>query len=105
MFNEDYSTPTDQSDEELETGALTLHEINDIMQEIELQPKWRKQADREADYADGKQLDSDILRAMQASGIPPAMEDRIGPAVNALCGYEAKVRTDWRVTSDRKSVV
>lgn len=99
MFNEDYSTPTDQSDEELETGALTLHEINDIMQEIELQPKWRKQADREADYADGKQLDSDILRAMQASGIPPAMEDRIGPAINALCGYEAKVRTDWRVTS------
>lgn len=98
MYN-DYSTMPEQVDEELEDGALTIIEIHDIMAEVEMQPKWRRQADREADYADGKQLDSDILRAMQANGIPPAMEDRIGPAINALCGYEAKVRTDWRVTS------
>jgi HAE1 family hydrophobic/amphiphilic exporter-1 len=33
-------------------------------------------------------------------GIPPAKENIIGPAIAAVCGYEAKTRTDWRVTPD-----
>ena len=77
---------------------MELDEYTHIVREIEMQPKWRHVADKEADYADGKQLDSDLLRKMQEIGIPPAVEDQIGPALRAIQGYEASTRTDWRVT-------
>ena len=79
-------------------GPLTLIEYTQYLDEIEQQPAYRKQADREMDYADGNQLDSELLKAQQEQGIPPAKDDRIGPAMLALQGYEATVRTDWRVT-------
>ena len=79
-------------------GPLTLIEYTQYLDEIEQQPGYRKQADREMDYADGNQLDSELLKAQQEQGIPPAKDDRIGPAMLALQGYEATVRTDWRVT-------
>ena len=78
--------------------GMQLEEYTHIVREIEMQPKWRHVADREADYADGNQLDSDLLRKMQEIGIPPAVEDQIGPALRAIQGYEAASRTDWRVT-------
>ncbi|RYF42754.1 MAG: hypothetical protein EOO27_44915, partial [Comamonadaceae bacterium] len=37
---------------------------------------------------------------MASMGIPPAKENIIGPAIRAVCGFEAKTRTDWRVTPD-----
>ena len=78
--------------------GMQLEEYTHIVREIEQQPKWRHVADKEADYADGNQLDSDLLRRMQEIGIPPAVEDQIGPALRAIQGYEAATRTDWRVT-------
>lgn len=78
--------------------GMQLEEYTHIVREIEMQPKWRHVADKEADYADGNQLDSDLLRRMQEIGIPPAVEDQIGPALRAIQGYEASTRTDWRVT-------
>lgn len=48
--------------------ALTLHELTEIYHEIEEQPTWRGTADKEMDYADGNQLDSDLLKAMQGLG-------------------------------------
>lgn len=80
--------------------ALTLTEYQDICYEIENQPKWRHVADKEMDYADGNQLDSELLRKMQAVGIPPAVENLIGPAMLAIQGYETAVRSDWRVTAN-----
>jgi hypothetical protein len=71
-----------------------------ILDEAAEQPYWRAAADKEADYADGNQLDSELLKRQKALGIPPAKENIIGPAINAVCGYEAKTRTDWRVTPD-----
>lgn len=81
-------------------GAMTLDEYAGIVREALAQPPWRTQADKEADYADGNQLSSDLLRKQREMGIPPAKENVIGPAVAAVCGYEAKTRTDWRVTPD-----
>lgn len=75
-------------------------EYTQIVREIASQPAWRAQADREADYADGNQLDSDLLRRQRQLGIPPAKENLITQAVRAVCGYEAKTRTDWRVVPD-----
>lgn len=78
--------------------ALTGDELKEIHLEIDEQPKWRNTADMEMDYADGKQLDSDLLKRMQQIGIPPAIENLIGPALRAIEGYELETRTDWRVT-------
>lgn len=80
--------------------AMTLQEYMDIMREMEEQPDWRYIADKEMDYADGNQLDSELLQRQKALGIPPAVENLIGPALLSIQGYESTTRTDWRVTPD-----
>lgn len=79
--------------------ALTQHEYSQIVNEIEEQPHWRHIADKEMDYADGNQLDSELLRKQAALGIPPSVEDLIGPSLLSIQGFETKTRTDWRVTA------
>lgn len=88
---------SEQPNDEL---ALTLEEYSEIMREIEEQPAWRHTADKEMDYADGNQLDSELLERQRAIGIPPAVEDLVGPALLSIQGYEITTRTDWRVTAD-----
>src|SRR5690606_235433 len=83
-----------------EAAPLTQYEYSEIFSEIEEQPKWRHTADKEMDYADGNQLDSELLRRQQELGIPPAVEDLIGPALLSIQGYEATIRTDWRITAN-----
>lgn len=79
---------------------LSLSDVQEILYEIEHQPSWRSTADKEMDYADGNQLDSDLLKRMQEIGIPPAVENLIGPAIRAIEGFETSMRTDWRVTAN-----
>ena len=79
---------------------MSREEYLEILYEVENQPlQWRAAADREMDYADGNQLNSDLLRAQARLGIPPAMENLIGPALEAIQGYEVATRRDWRVTA------
>ncbi|AYO54403.1 portal protein [Acinetobacter wuhouensis] len=84
----------------LDDNALTLDELTEIMHEIEEQPYWRHTADKEMDYADGNQLESDLLNRMKQIGIPPAVEDMIGPALQSVEGFELQTRTDWRVKAN-----
>lgn len=78
---------------------LSLAEYGDILDEIESQPReWRRRADMEMDYADGNQLNTELLNAMKEQGIPPAVENIIAPALEAIRGFEVATRTDWRVT-------
>lgn len=79
---------------------MTAAEFAAIIDEAIDQPPWRGQADIEADYVDGNQLDSKLLARLKSMGVPPAKENIIGPAIAAVCGYEAKTRTDWRVSPD-----
>lgn len=91
----------EMNDEHYSAGnaeALTQTEYSQIFEEIEQQPAWRHIADKEMDYADGNQLDGELLRRQKALGIPPAVEDMIGPALLSIQGYESRTRTDWRVT-------
>ena len=81
-------------------SALTLEEFTEFLDEIRDQPAWRAKADREMDYADGNQLDSELLRRQKELGVPPAVENLIGPALLSVSGYESVTRTDWRVTPD-----
>ena len=78
--------------------AITQAEYAEIFEEIEQQPRWRAIADKEMDYADGNQLDGELLRRQAELGVPPAIENLIGPALLSIQGYEATTRADWRVT-------
>ena len=92
--------PEHDGDQPKDELALSLDEYTEIMREIEEQPNWRTTADKEMDYADGNQLDSELLERQRKLGIPPAVEDLIGPALLSIQGYESATRTDWRVTPD-----
>ena len=93
------STETARSEQPGEDG-LSLEQFTRIFDEIQNQPAWRAKADREMEYVDGNQLNSEILEAQRKVGMPPAIEPLIGPAVEAVAGLEAKTRTDWRVTAE-----
>ena len=97
----DTQAATDGSRQPSDTGkGMTLAQYTDILEQIRNQPPWRYEADKQMDYVDGNQLDSEILTKQRAVGIPPAIENVMGPAVKAVTGFEAKTRTDWRVTAD-----
>lgn len=81
-------------------AKITHDTLAGVLAEIYDQPPWRSAADREMDYADGNQLSSDVLQKLQAKGIPPSIENVIGPAIEDIAGMEAKNRTDWRVQPD-----
>jgi hypothetical protein len=83
-----------------EQDGLSLERFTQFVGEIDLQPPWRGKADREMDFYDGNQLDSEVLRRQQEIGMPPAIEPLIGPTIDAVLGMEAKTRTDWRVIPD-----
>lgn len=80
--------------------TMTLEEYTEICREIDEQPTWREIADKEMDYADGNQIDGELVQRQKQLGIPPAIENLIGPALLSIQGFEAKTRTDWRVTED-----
>ena len=82
--------------------GLSLSTYTKFLKEIQDQPAWRAKADREMDYVDGNQLDSEVLRKQAKIGMPPAIEPLIGPAIESVLGLEAKTRTDWRVTAETK---
>lgn len=97
QYNDEYDSgaPFAEADQEDE---LSVTEFEEIHSEIEEQPTWRRNADMEMDYADGNQLDTELLNKQAELGIPPAIEDLIGPALLSIQGYEATIRSDWRVT-------
>lgn len=74
--------------------------LKEILYEIQEQPPWRSQADKEMDYCDGNQLDTETLQAMREKGIPTVIENLLGPAMEDMSGMERKSRTDWRVEAD-----
>lgn len=96
-----------QENEDKEDGALEhenegldLLTFTQFVTECQEQPAWRAKADRECDYYDGNQLDSEVMRKAQERGLPPAIEPLIGPTIDSVLGMEAKTRTDWRVIPD-----
>lgn len=84
--------PTKMSREKLESYLLDIRD----------EPEWRIQANREMDYYDGNQLDSDILRQMSERGMAPLIRNLIGPTVDVVLGMEAKNKRDWKVIGDEE---
>ena len=90
----------EKAEGEEDCGCLDLLTFTQWVQECQDQPAWRSKADRECDYYDGNQLDSEVMRKAKERGLPPAIEPLIGPTIDAVLGMEAKTRTDWRVIPD-----
>lgn len=90
----------EKAEGEEDCGCLDLLTFTQWVQECQDQPAWRSKADRECDYYDGNQLDSEVMRKAKERGLPPAIEPLIGPTIDSVLGMEAKTRTDWRVVPD-----
>ncbi|MGH8562724.1 MAG: portal protein [Gammaproteobacteria bacterium] len=80
--------------------GLPLEKLERFLYDIRDEPRWRREADRAADYYDGLQLDAETLAAMKDRGIPPLSRNLIGPTVDVVLGMEAKNRRDWTVSGD-----
>lgn len=101
MTGKEQENPNDERmDGEDDCGCLDLLTFTQWVQECQDQPDWRVKADREADYYDGNQLDSEVMKRARERGLPPAIEPLIGPTIDSVLGMEAKTRTDWRVVPD-----
>ena len=100
MAGQEHESPNEEAMEGEDCGCLDLLTFTQWVQECQDQPDWRVKADREADYYDGNQLDSEVMKKARERGLPPAIEPLIGPTIDSVLGMEAKTRTDWRVVPD-----
>ncbi|HHS83704.1 MAG TPA: portal protein [Gammaproteobacteria bacterium] len=80
--------------------GLATSVLGKWVEEVRYQPAWRNEADIEADFYDGNQLDSNTLAGMEERGIPPLIRNYIKPAIDAVLGMEAKNRTDIKILPD-----
>lgn len=80
-----------------EDNGLQPAQVDEMLLEIRNQPNWRIQADIEADYYDGNQLDQETLSLYAERGQAPLIDNLIKPMIDVVLGMEAKTRTDWKV--------
>lgn len=88
-----------QDAEGVETDAdgLSIEQLEAFLTEVKDEPRWRKGADKCADFYDGNQLTNEVLAEMAEEGIPPLIINMVQPTINTVLGMEAKTRTDWHV--------
>lgn len=92
--------PTDsarKTPEELQDKPLPRQHVEQFLAEVQMQPGWRREADRASDYYDGNQLDPDTAEKLRDRGQPPLISNLIKPTIDTVLGMEAKTRSDWRV--------
>lgn len=80
--------------------GMAIYQLDKFLYEIRLQPMWRREADLDAEYYDGNQLDHATLDDMQRLGMAPLIRNYIRPTIDVALGMEAKTRSDWRVQAD-----
>jgi len=81
-------------------AAMDLRGLEKLLSDIDYQPRWQIEAQRCADYYDGKQLEAAILQVMRGRGMAPLIYNMVAPAIDGVLGMEAKTRTDWIVRAD-----
>lgn len=79
---------------------ISIDAYDKICRDIRDQPKWRLDADVDADYYDGAQITQEVDARLRQAGIPSQDSNLIKPTLNAVLGLEARSRTDYKVTSD-----
>lgn len=94
------STDSKHGPDPRDPQALTFDEFNRFCREVQIQPLWRREADKCCDYYDNNQLDAETLQEMERRGLMPIVKNLIQPTIDVVLGMEAKTRTDWRVIGD-----
>ncbi|WP_020209035.1 hypothetical protein [Gilvimarinus chinensis] len=84
-------------------SKISLDRLTQIVGDIDLQPKWRPESDRAADYYDDKQFTPDEIAEMEGRGQPVIIHNLIKPTINGVLGMEARTRTDAQVLADDDS--
>lgn len=82
-------------------GGWNLTRLLNMLQDCDDQPDWRIRADLAAAYVDGKQFTPEqeaYARAQGLSDLRPT--NLIARSIRAMCGQEAKSRTDVKVQAD-----
>lgn len=79
---------------------VSLQTLERIVGDISLQPLWRAEADRAADYYDDKQFTPAEIDELESRGQPVLIHNLIKPAINSVLGMEAKTRSDWKLLAD-----
>lgn len=85
---------------EMSKASMDLLNLEKLLNEIDWQPQWRPEADRAADYYDGKQLDMRVVGELSSRNQPLLVYNLIAPAIDGVLGIEAKTRVDWMVRAD-----
>lgn len=86
--------------DETNSPQISITALVGIVGDIGLQPTWRAEADRAADYYDGKQYTPAERAEMEERGQPVLIHNLIQPTINGVLGLEAKTRTDWKLLAD-----
>lgn len=79
---------------------LSPRQYQDFCNEVRMQPNWRAEADRAADYYDGNQLTQDEVAELNRQKLGSLMANLIKPSIDTVLGIEAKMRQDWKVAAD-----
>lgn len=77
--------------------GLSTQRLEQFLDEIRMQPAWRRQADKEADYYDGNQLTNEQIDELEGRGFAPLITNLVKPTIDVVLGMEAKTRSDWIV--------
>ncbi len=89
--------PIRGSDKKTDDGKLDVADLVRMFEESEESTyEARKQAERDRDYYDHKQLTSEELSVLGKRGQPPVIANRIQPKINFLVGLEKDQRIDPR---------
>ncbi len=83
--------------EEIQDTALPREVVESYLNELLVQPAWRREADKCADYYDSNQLSSETKKTLEDRGQPPLIDNLIKPTIDTVLGIEARTRADWRV--------
>ena len=81
-------------------AKVTCRAITDFLAEIERQPSYHALCDKAADFYDGNQTDAATKAEINARQQPDFVHNLIAPAIDGVCGLEARMRTDWVVLGD-----
>jgi len=84
--------------------GLSVKRLEEFLLEIQHQPQWRKQADKEADYYDGNQLTAEEIEEYEGRGYAPIITNLIKPTIDVVLGMEAKTQADWMVRAEHGEI-
>lgn len=105
-MNNTYEFDTAEADQEIgaespETLEVTQEEFTQWLREMDEEPGWRATADKEMDYADGNQLDTELLAAMKEQGMRRWEADiKQYEASSNISLQTAKINTDVAIQTN-----